>query len=94
MALERLAPGRGLNLNLGTGHGYSVQQVIDACRRVTGHPIPSVLGPHRPGDPPELVADSNQAQQVLGWRPQYTEIDAIVRTAWKWHSEHPRGYAK
>ncbi len=94
VALERLAPGRGLSLNLGTGHGYSVQQVIDACRRVTGHPIPSVLGPRRPGDPPELVADSNQAQQVLGWRPQYTEIDAIVRTAWKWHSDHPRGYAK
>ncbi len=91
-ALERLEPGAGLRLNLGTGRGHSVQQVIDACRRVTGHAIPSQMGERRPGDPPELVADSSKAQQVLEWRPQYTDIESIVRTAWNWHSKHPRGY--
>src|SRR5690606_24662182 len=57
-ALERLSPGEPLKLNLGTGHGFSVQQVIEACRQVTGHEIPAAVGPRRPGDPPELVADS------------------------------------
>jgi len=91
-ALERLAAGLGLYLNLGTGRGYSVREVIDACRRVTGHAIPAVIGPRRPGDPPELVADSSRAQKVLDWRCQYNEIESIVSTAWKWHREHPRGY--
>jgi UDP-glucose 4-epimerase len=66
--------------------------VIEACRRVSGHPIPVVEGPRRPGDPPELVADSSRAQAQLGWRPRYLEIDQIVSTAWRWHSTHPRGY--
>lgn len=91
-ALERLEPGKGLKLNLGTGHGNSVQQVIDACRRATGHPIPANIGPRRPGDPPELVADSSKAQRLLDWKPQYTEIDAIVETAWRWHQSHPNGF--
>jgi UDP-glucose-4-epimerase GalE len=91
-ALERLEPGTGLKLNLGTGRGHSVRQVIEACRRVSGHPIPVVEGPRRPGDPPELVADSSRAQAQLGWRPRYLEIDQIVSTAWRWHSTHPRGY--
>jgi UDP-glucose 4-epimerase len=94
LALAQLTPGQGLKLNLGTGQGHSVRQVIEACRRVTGHAIPVQLGPRRPGDPPELVADSRLAQRVLNWRPQYTDIEAIVRTAWKWHSSHPRGYTK
>jgi UDP-glucose 4-epimerase len=92
-ALERLEPGKGLKLNLGTGRGHSVRQVIDACRRISGHPIPELEGDRRPGDPPELVADSSRAQAQLGWRPKYVEIDEIVSTAWKWHSTHPRGYA-
>ncbi len=92
-ALDRLAPGQALKLNLGTGHGYSVQQVIDACRRVSGRPIAVKLGPRRPGDPAELVADSSRAQQQLDWRPRYTDIDSIVATAWRWHSAHPQGYA-
>ena len=91
-ALERLEPGRGLLLNLGTGRGYSVQEVIEACRRATGHAIPAVVGPRRPGDPPELVADSTLARHVLDWAPRYADIDAIVETAWRWHSTHPRGY--
>ena len=92
-ALGLLTPGANLQLNLGTGHGQSVRQIIDACRRVTGHPIPTSVEERRPGDPAELVADSRLAQRVLGWTPKYTEIDSIVETAWRWHSTHPRGYA-
>ena len=92
LALEKLAPGKGLHFNLGTGRGYSVRQVIDACRKITGHPIPELLGPRRPGDPPELVADSSRAQKQLGWKPRYPDIESIVATAWKWHQSHPRGY--
>lgn len=92
LALEKLEPGAGLQLNLGTGRGHSVREVIDACRRVTGHAIPAMIGPRRPGDPPELIADARLAQETLRWRPQYTEIEPIVRTAWQWHSKHPNGY--
>jgi UDP-glucose 4-epimerase len=91
-ALERLEPGRGLQLNLGTGRGHSVRQVIDSCRRISGRPIAVEIGPRRPGDPPELVADSSRAQAALDWRPKYMELDAIVETAWRWHSTHPQGY--
>lgn len=91
-ALKHLKAGEGLQLNLGTGRGASVREVIDACRRVTGHAIPTVMGARRAGDPPELVADSSKAQRVLDWRPQYMDVESIVRTAWKWHSSHPRGY--
>ncbi|HEX7447893.1 MAG TPA: UDP-glucose 4-epimerase GalE [Pirellulales bacterium] len=91
-ALDRLTPGRGLRLNLGTGRGHSVREVIEACRRVTGRPIPIEVGARRPGDPPELVADARRAQAELDWRPKYVELDAIVSTAWRWHSAHPRGY--
>ena len=93
-ALQLLEDGRGLCLNLGTGVGNSVQDVIAACRQVTGHPIPVIAGARRPGDPSRLVADSRLAQQVLGWRPKYTEIGEIVKTAWKWHNTHPHGYRR
>jgi UDP-glucose 4-epimerase len=92
-ALEKLAPGVELKLNLGTGRGYSVREVIAACRQITGHAIPETIGPRRPGDPPELVADSRRAQTELAWRPQYNDIESIVATAWRWHQSHPRGYA-
>lgn len=91
-AIELLEPGKALKLNLGTGQGNSVREVIEACRRVTGHPIPELLAPRRPGDPPELVADSSLAQQTLDWKPRYTSIDEIVATAWKWQQSHPHGY--
>jgi UDP-glucose 4-epimerase len=91
-ALELLAPGQGLKLNLGIGRGYSVKEVIDACRRITGHKIPASMGPRRPGDPPELIANSTLAQKTLGWNPKYTDIETIVATAWKWHQSHPHGY--
>ena len=92
-ALDRLTPGQGIKLNLGTGKGNSVREVIDACRRVTGHAIPEVMGQRRPGDPPELVADSRRAKAELDWQPKYTDIESIVETAWRWHSSHPQGYA-
>jgi UDP-glucose 4-epimerase len=91
-ALDRLQPGTGLELNLGTGRGHSVREVIDACRHVTGHPIPATIGPRRPGDPPELVADSTRARQTLDWQPRYADIEAIIDTAWRWHRAHPGGY--
>jgi UDP-glucose 4-epimerase len=83
----------GIRLNLGTGRGASVMEVIEAARRVTGHPIPAVIGERRPGDPPELVADSSRAREQLGWQPEYTDIESIVETAWRWHQSHPSGYA-
>jgi UDP-glucose 4-epimerase len=91
-ALERLEPGQGLKLNLGIGRGFSVKEVIDACRKISGHAIPTEIGPRRAGDPPELIADSRLAQKTLGWRPQYAEIEPIVETAWRWHRSHPHGY--
>ena len=94
LALEKLPPGQGLNLNLGTGRGHSVRQVIDACRQITGHPIPENVGPRRPGDPPELVADSTRAKEKLGWKPRYSDLESIVESAWRWHRSHPRGYAE
>ncbi len=91
-ALERLTSGKRLKLNLGTGQGHSVREVIDACGRVTGHDICAISGPRRPGDPPVLVADSSRAQKMLDWKPQYTQLDAIVESAWRWHRSHPHGY--
>jgi UDP-glucose 4-epimerase len=91
-ALERLEAGKSIQVNLGTGRGYSVREVIDACRRITGHPIPAVIGPRRPGDPPELIADARLAHKLLDWTPRYTTIESIVETAWLWHQSHPRGY--
>lgn len=91
-ALELLQPGKALKLNLGTGHGASVREVIEACRRATGHAIPTVSGARRAGDPAELVADSSLAQETLDWRPKYPTIQSIVDTAWNWHRSHPHGY--
>jgi UDP-glucose-4-epimerase GalE len=93
-ALQHLTPGKGLELNLGTGRGYTVKQVIEACRRVTGHPIPTRQGARRPGDPAELVADSTLAQKTLNWQPKYVDIESIVASAWRWHQAHPHGYGK
>ncbi|MFK7735712.1 MAG: UDP-glucose 4-epimerase GalE [Pirellulaceae bacterium] len=92
-ALDLLEPCSNIQVNLGTGHGHSVQEVIEACRKITGHPIPTTIEDRRPGDPSELVADSSLAQKVLGWRPKYTGITEIVETAWRWHQAHPRGYS-
>jgi UDP-glucose 4-epimerase len=79
--------------NLGNGQGYSVREVIEVAREVTGHPIPAVVGPRRPGDPATLVAASDRIRAELGWAPRYGDLRAIIRSAWEWHRLHPRGYA-
>jgi UDP-glucose 4-epimerase len=76
-----------LIFNLGNGQGFSVLEVIESARRVTGHPIPAELCPRRPGDPAVLVASSEKAIRELGWKPCYTQLDEIVRTAWIWHQK-------
>jgi UDP-glucose 4-epimerase len=91
-ALEQLKPGDELKLNLGTGHGASVKQVIDRCREATGHPIPTREAPRRAGDPPELVADPSAAKRALGWEAKHKDVRTIIESAWRWHSKHPRGY--
>jgi UDP-glucose 4-epimerase len=78
--------------NVGTGVGTTVKELIDAARSVTGHPIPAEEAPRRAGDPPELYADSTLLQRRLGWAPRYTQIVDTVRTAWRWHHTHPRGF--
>lgn len=76
-----------LLFNLGNGKGFSVREVIESARRVTGHPIPAEVHPRRPGDPAILVASSEKAVCELGWKPRYTQLDDIVRTAWIWHQK-------
>jgi UDP-glucose-4-epimerase GalE len=93
-ALNQLGPGVRLELNLGTGRGASVQEVIELCRQVTGHAIPSRIVDRRPGDPPELVADPTAACQLLGWQPRHTSVASCIETAWRWHTQHPHGYGR
>ena len=93
-ALERIEAGQGIELNLGTGVGHSVREVIDVCREVTGHAIPELMGKRRDGDPPELVADASLAQQTLGWSPTMPELKQIIESAWHWHRRNPTGYCK
>ena len=90
---EKLAqPGAALFYNLGTGAPTSVLEVIRAVEKVSGLKVPVKFGPRRAGDPPALFANSNKSQAELGWQPKFRSIDAIVETAWRWHSTHPRGY--
>ena len=91
-ALERIDAGGQTKLNLGTGHGVSVREVIDACCRVADREIPSRVVARRPGDPPVLVADAGRAERELDWHPRYITIESIVETAWRWHQSHPHGY--
>ncbi len=78
--------------NLGTGGGTSVKEIIETCREVTGHPIPSIGKPRRPGDPPRLIAASEKIRRELGWEPKYQDVRKIIESAWAWHSAHPNGY--
>ena len=87
LALDALRDHDRLIFNLGNGHGFSVREVIDSARRVTGHPIPAEVHPRRAGDPAVLVASSEKAIRELGWKPRYTQLDEIVRTAWAWHQK-------
>jgi UDP-glucose 4-epimerase len=91
LALEALDEG-SRTYNLGNGSGFSVRQVIETAREVTGHAIPAEVGPRRPGDPAALVAGSDKIKRELGWRPEFPELRSIVRSAWEWHQAHPEGY--
>ena len=84
---------RSVRYNVGVGYGYSVREVLDAVRRVTGAEFPIRLGPRRPGDPPVLVADSALIRAELGWTPKFASLEAIVATAWQWRRRNPRGFA-
>ncbi len=93
-ALDYLANGgKSVICNLGNGKGFSVKEMIETARKVTGHPLPVVVTPRRPGDPARLVASSERARKVLGWKPK-TGIEKIIATAWEWHSKHPRGFGR
>ncbi len=93
LALQHLSQGGSSGaLNLGTGRGFSNLEVVEAARRVTGHPIPIRWEPQRPGDPPVLVATAERAREVLGWEPRRTSLEEMVATAWEWHRAHPEGY--
>lgn len=93
LAFEALAQHSKIVCNLGNGAGYSVRQVIEVARRVTGHPLPAIERPRRPGDAPILVADAARARELLGWRPHIPDLEAIIASAWEWHRSHPHGYA-
>ncbi|MDQ6695730.1 MAG: UDP-glucose 4-epimerase GalE [Chloroflexota bacterium] len=95
LALGWLAKGGESQIfNLGNGAGFSVKEVVEVARKVTGHDIPAQIGPRRAGDPPVLVASSKQISEKLGWKPRYTSLEDIVGTAWEWHRSHPLGYSR
>lgn len=88
-ALDRLGSRK---YNLGNGNGFTNLEVVEAARRITGHPIPHEIGPRRPGDPAVLIASSEKIRRELGWKPRFDTLEAIVGSAWDWHSRHPKGY--
>ena len=92
LALDALSERDKLVYNIGTGTGYSVKEVINAARAVTGHLIPAVETPRRPGDPARLVASSDKIQHELGWKAEHSSIENILKTAWEWHESHPNGW--
>jgi UDP-glucose 4-epimerase len=92
LALEALDRESPLIFNLGNGLGFTVREVIEVARQVTGHAIAAIEAPRRPGDPAVLVASSEKIQQALGWRPKFPELKEIVASAWRWMREHPHGY--
>jgi UDP-glucose 4-epimerase len=93
LALNMLLNGGDSNVyNLGSGNGYSVKEMIEVARKVTGHPIPQVVEARRSGDPAVLVASSDKIKQQLGWNPSRDSLETIIQTAWNWHQQHPDGY--
>ena len=93
LAVDYLRAGNESNaFNLGSSTGFSNLQILEAARKVTGKEIPAEMAPRRPGDPATLIAASDKARTVLGWKPQFDNIDKIIETAWAWHSTHPNGY--
>lgn len=94
LALNALGERPQLIYNLGNGRGFTVREVVEVARRVTGHPIPVVEAARRHGDPAVLVASSEKIQKELGWTPRFADLEAIVSSAWEWHRKHPNGYSK
>ncbi|MDT1957595.1 UDP-glucose 4-epimerase GalE [Carnobacterium divergens] len=95
LALEYLEAGNSSNIfNLGSSTGFSVQEIVEAARKITGKEIPTKVEARRAGDPSTLVAASQKAQDTLGWKPEYTTMDTIIESAWNWHVNHPKGYTK
>ncbi len=92
LALGALDEHPVLICNLGNGAGYSVKEVIDTARQITGHSIPAKVVERRRGDGPILVADASRARALLGWEPQIPDLHDIVASAWAWHQSHPHGY--
>jgi UDP-glucose 4-epimerase len=93
LALEYLRKnGASEFINLGNGGGYSVREVVEAARKITGKNIEAKIAPRRAGDPSRLVADATKAREVLGWKPQFPEIEKIIESAWTWHEANPNGY--
>nr|MCS5629227.1 UDP-glucose 4-epimerase GalE [Pirellulaceae bacterium] len=91
-ALDRIQDRQSIQVNLGSGTGHSVMEIIEAARAVTGQKIPTSVIARRPGDPPLLIADNQLARDTLGWQPQHSSIEEIMTTAWNWHQSHPQGY--
>lgn len=91
---EILNGGHSRKYNLGNGRGFSVKEVIDTAREVTGHPIPAEIGPRRPGDPAILIASSETINHEMGWQPIYPDLKQIIEMAWNWHVANPHGYEK
>lgn len=95
LAVKYLMAGNESNIfNLGNGVGFTVKEVIETARKVTGDPIKAEIEPRRAGDPAQLIASSEKARTILGWKPEHADLEEIIATAWKWHSTHPNGYAK
>jgi UDP-glucose 4-epimerase len=92
LALKALKDGDSRVYNLGSGTGYSVREVIEVARKITGHAIPAQEGERRAGDLPVLVADSAKIKRELGWSPEFDNLHVIIETAWNWHKTHPHGY--
>ncbi|MEL7608186.1 MAG: UDP-glucose 4-epimerase GalE [Bacillota bacterium] len=93
LAYEFLArEGKSDVFNLGNGSGFTVKEIIDVARRVTGHPIPARIEPRRAGDPSALVASNQKALEVLGWKPKHSELEDMIGSAWRFHREHPAGF--
>ena len=93
LAMKYLCDGNDSNIfNLGNGVGFTVKEVVETARKMTGHPISAKEEPRRAGDPSMLIASSAKAKEVLGWNPQYADLETIIDTAWNWHKSHPNGY--
>lgn len=95
LALKRLKEGKESAIyNLGNGTGFSVKEMVEVARKVTGHAIPAEVAPRRAGDPGVLIASSDRAIKELGWVPEFNDVETIISTAWEWHKNHPQGYEK